>query len=159
MYVLYGLNLKLWLAVMYVTSIVVAVINSGDVRYINKRTSIAVMYVLYGLNLKQNFIAVIYVLYGLNLKLWLRKNPVSKSFYCVRKPYRGLKLKLLRGRNDEFKINQDRIMTLTQQRRYLSLNRNIFFNFFTGNSIMSYREFISRALSTLVLNELVDSLA
>ena len=50
-------------------------------------------------------------------------------------------------------------MTLTQQRRYLSLTRNRFYIFFTANSIVSYREFISRALSTFVLNELFDSLA
>jgi len=50
-------------------------------------------------------------------------------------------------------------MTLTQQRRYLSLTRNSFYIFFTANSIVSYREFISRALSTFVLNELVVSLA
>jgi len=101
-----------------------------------------------------------YILYALKLKLWLRRNPVSKSFYCANKPYtRGLKLKLLRGRNEDFKINQGRITTLTPQRRYLSLTRNSFDIFFTANSIVSYREFISRALSTFVLNGLVDSLA
>jgi len=63
-----------------------------------------------------------YVLYALKLKLWLRRNPVWKSFfYCANKPYtRGLKLKLLRGRKENLKI-QGRIMTLTQQRWYLSL--------------------------------------
>jgi len=71
----------------------------------------------------------------------------------------GLELKLLGGRNEDFKTNQGRIMTLTQQRRYLRLNRNSFYIFFTANSIVSYREFISIALSTFVLNELVDSLA
>jgi len=101
-----------------------------------------------------------YVLYALKLKLWVRRNLVSKSFYCANKPYTmGLELKLLRGRNEDFKTNQGRIMTLTQQRRYLRLNRNSFYIFFTANSIVSYREFISIALSTFVLNELVDSLA
>jgi len=71
----------------------------------------------------------------------------------------GLKLELLPGRNEDFKINQGRIMTLTQQRRYLRLTRNSFYIFFTANSIVSYREFISRALSTFVLNEFVGSLA
>jgi len=72
-----------------------------------------------------------YVLYVLKLKLYWRRNAISKSFYCANEPYTtGLKFKLLRGQNEDFKINQGRIMTLTQQRRYLSLTRNSFYIFF-----------------------------
>ena len=34
-------------------------------------------------------------------------------------------------------------MTLTQQRRYLSLTKNSFYTFFMANVIVRYREFIS----------------
>jgi len=48
-------------------------------------------------------------------------------------------------------------MSVTQQRRYLSLTKNSFYTFFRPNGIMIYREFIS-SLSTFVSNELVDLL-
>jgi len=74
-----------------------------------------------------------YILYAFKLKLWLRRNPVSKSFHCANKPYTSvLKLRLLRGRNGDFKKKQVGIMTLTQQRRYLSFIRNSFYIFFYG---------------------------
>jgi len=74
-----------------------------------------------------------YILYAFKLKLWLRRNPVSKSFYWANKPYTSvLKLRLLRGRNGDFKKKQVGIMTLTQQRRYLSFIRNSFYIFFYG---------------------------
>jgi len=53
----------------------------------------------------------------------------------------GLKLKLFRGRKEDYE-KQVRMMTLTQQRRYLSLTRSSFYIFFTANGIVSYRDFI-----------------
>jgi len=71
-----------------------------------------------------------YVLHALKLKLWLRRKPVSKSLYSANKPYTmGLKLKSLRGRNEDFKINQGRIMTLSQQRRTCALLETAFTSF------------------------------
>jgi len=50
---------------------------------------------------------MMYVLYTLKLKLWLRRNPVSKSFYCANKPYtRRLKSNCFEGETRTLKYTR-----------------------------------------------------
>ena len=67
---------------------------------------------------------------------------------------RGLKLKLFRETNQDLKSNpkaavwlpEGRIMTLTQQWRYLNLTRNSFYILLPAKGIVSYRQIISSHL-------------
>ena len=93
-----------------------------------------------------------HVLYALQLKLWLRSNPVSKSF-IMQIGHRPRASNSKQGPNKDLKNKQGRIMTILElqydadaKRLYLKLTRNSFCIFFPANDIVSYREFISSPL-------------
>jgi len=63
-----------------------------------------------------------------------------------------------RAKLGPIKQPEDRIMTLTQQWRYLNLTRNSFYSLFLAKCIVSYRKIISSRLYVR-LKKLVHSLA